>query len=451
MSACWGCVRAGQDNWVVLANSLPSQVHANQAFISIVLYILKQTHEPLLRRDDGENYSSRILHKWERSLDFKEFSFCPNQSLRFNESSKFTEYLLGEQLSSITKKLDSSASLEVKAGCVAVKFIRGRPGYLDYLTQYENAPTVRRDGAIEDGLGPFRVEMVDKNIILLRRKIPIARGYNTITVRQNSPDISPVDFGVSDRNLISGMELPHSIRVNYQGFYNTELKTGNLIINHADPAMRRVIYNCADIQMLRRSFFPAKGDFFDVGSVLPIGVPGAQQGLPRQDCTAALAGLKNKHATIVFSNWRTDNDAEMSRFAEKFYKDTGVHIKMVRYPPAEFKKMLHTRPRPYNLTIMHLDAVVPNHQAFLEVFFREDGYLDFDLPSGAKTFASMLVEEDAGRRHSLAMSVVDQLRKEAVALPLYQSVRVFWYPGKIKNVVVGKGFIEYPEIGDFRW
>ena len=55
------------------------------------------------------------------------------------------------------------------------------------------------------------------------------------------------------------------------------------------------------------------------------------------------------------------------------------------------------------------------------------------------------------RKHALAMSVVGELAKEAVALPLYQSVRVFWYPKKIENIVVGKGFLEYPEIGDFRW
>jgi len=445
-----GC-RGASENWVVLANSLPSQVRTNQAFVSIVLYILKQTHEPLLRRDDGENYSSRILRKWERSLDFRGFAFCPDQSLRFNARTKFTAGLLGKHLESVTRKLDDSAVLEIRDSCVNVKFARSHPNYLFYLTQYENAPTVERDGVVEDGLGPFMVEKVEKNIILLTRKVPVRRGYNTIAVRQNSPDISAGDRGIADRNLISGMELPLSAQGDYQGFYSTELRTGDLIINHLDPEMRRMIYNCTDIKMLRSSFFPSKSDFFDVVSVLPIGVPGAKQGEPRQDCGAALAALPHKHGPIIFSNWRTDNDEQMNRFAEAFFKRTGVGMRVVHYPPAEFKKMLHSRPRPYHLTIMHLDAVVPDHRAFLEVFFRKDGYLDFDLPVGAKFFEGMLSAEDVGRKHALAMSVVGELAKEAVALPLYQSVRVFWYPKKIENIVVGKGFLEYPEIGDFRW
>lgn len=445
-----GC-HGGQDSWVVLANSLPPEVRTSQSFVSIVLYILKQTHEPLLRRDDGENYSSKILRKWTRSLDHREFSFCPDQRLRFNDQTGFSVELLKGQLADITKKYDDSALLDVHDGCVRVKFKMSHPSYMVYLTQYENAPTVEKNGAAEDGLGPYSVEKVGKDSIVLERKKNVRRGYNRIVVRQNSKDIAAGDHGVADWNLLSGVEMPGSAQGSYQSFSNTELKTGNLIINHLDPAMRRVIYNCADIDLLRRSFLPTKSEFSDVASVLPIGVPGAQQGVARQDCGAALAALPHKHGNIIFSNWRTDNDAQMGHFAEEFFKRTGVRMRLVRYPPAEFKKMLHSRPRPYHLTIMHLDAVVPDYRAFLEVFFRKDGYLDFDLPVGEGYFKSMVRTEDTRLKHALAMSVVGELSGEGVALPLYQSVRIFRYPKKIKNMVVGQGFIEYPEIGDFRW
>jgi len=445
-----GC-QGGQDSWVALANSLPSQVRTNQAFVSIVLYILKQTHEPLLRRDDGENYSSRILRKWTRSLDYREFTFCPDQSLRFNVRTKFSIELLSGQLADITRKYDDSAVLNVREGCVNVKFALSHPSYMAYLTQYENAPTVERNESIEDGLGPFSVEKIEKDRIVLVRKTSVRRGYNTIIVRQNSKDIVGDYGGIADWNLLSGSEIPPSAQGSYQSFSNTELKTGNLIINHPDPAMRRLIYNCTDIDLLRRSFFPSKSDFSDVTSVLPIGVPGAQQGLAKQDCRAALAAAPHKRGDLTFANWRTDNDEQMKLFAEAFFKRTGVRMRLVRYPPAEFKKMLHSRPRPYHLTIMHLDAVVPDYRAFLEVFFRKDGYLDVDLPAGAGYFESMLRTEDAVRKRALAMSVVGELSGKAVALPLYQSVRVFSYPRKIKNIVVGQGFLEYPGIGDFRW
>jgi len=449
--ACAAGCRGGQDNWVVLANSLPPKVRTDQAFVSIVLYILKQTHEPLLRRDDGENYSSRVLRKWTRSLDNREYSFCPDQSLRFNQKVTFSTELLAAQLEAIAKKYDDSAVLTAQDGCVSVSFASSRPTYLSFLTRYENAPTLARNGAIEDGLGPFTVEKIEKNSIVLARKSPVLRGYNTIVVLQNSTDIAADDRGIADWNLLSGVEMPHSVQRGYQSFTNTELKTGNLIINHLDPAMRGMIYHCTDIDSLRRSFLPAKKEFSDVATVLPIGVPGAQQGMAKQDCRAALASMRHKGGSIVFSNWRTDNDQEMDNYAKAFFKKTGVQMRLVRYPPAEFKKILHTRPRPYHLTIMHLDAVVPDYRAFVEVFFRDDGYLDFDLPAGAAYFENMIRTEDAERKHRLAMSVVGELSGKAVALPLYQSVRVFRYPKKIKNLVVGRGFLEYPEIGDFRW
>lgn len=445
-----GC-QSGRDSWTVAANSLPSQVRTSQAFVSIVLYILKQTHEPLLRRDDGENYSSRVLRKWTRSLDYREFSFCPDQSRRFNERAAFSAELLKEQLAGITKKYDDSAIFNVRDGCVKVDFSHAHPGYMAYLTQYENAPTVERGENIEDGLGPFRVEILDKDRIVLARKERVGRGYNSILVRQNSKELSVDAAAVADWNLLSGFELPRAAQGAYQSFSNTELKTGDLIINHPDPAMRRVIYNCTDISLLRSSFLPSKSDFVDVATLLPIGVPGAEQGMARQDCRAALAALPKKQGDLIFANWRTDNDVQMAGFAEAFAKRTGVRVRLVRYPPSDFKKILHSRPRPYHLTIMHLDAVVPDYRAFLEVFFRKDGYLDFDLPRGAGYFESMLGTEDSARKRSLALSVVGELAGKAVVLPLYQSVRTFSYPKKIKNVVVGKGFIEYPEIGDFRW
>jgi hypothetical protein len=445
-----GCQRSNAP-WVVLANSLPSQVHTDQSFVSVVLYILKQTHEPLLRKDDGENYSSRILRKWTRSLDNRDFTFCPDESLRFSAQTEFSVQFLKECLTAIARKYDDSASLSIHDGCVDVRFARSHPGYMDYLTLYENAPTIKRNEFIEDGLGPFYIEKIDKNSIILARKTRITHGYNFVVLRQNTKD-GAMNLGeIADRNLLSESENSGIEPGAYQSFYNTELRTGDLIINHPNPEMRRLIYNCTDIDMLRRSFLPATNTFIDVATVFPIGVPGAQRGFPKQDCQAALSKMPKKRDNIIFSNWRTDNNMQMRRFVDAFFKRTGVRIRLVHYPPDEFKKMLHNRPRPYHLTVMHLDAVVPDYKSFLETFFRKDGYLDFDLPAGAKYFKEMLRTEDSGRKHELAMYTAGELSKEAVALPLYQNVRRFQYPKKIRNIVVGQGFLVYPEVGDFKW
>lgn len=440
-----------QDSWTTLANSLPAQVHTNQAFVSIVLYILKQTHEPILRKDDGENYSSHILSRWTRSLDYRNFTFCPNQSLWFHKGKNLSIPLFLEQLSTITKRYDAEATLSVNGECIDVKYKNSHLGYLDFLTKYENAPTVNQSADVEDGLGPFRVAELKKDRIVLARKVPARRAYNTIVLLQNPGEDKAKDLAVADPNLISGLKIPKSHDSAYQSFYNTELRTGDLIINHPDPVMRKMIYNCVDIDLLRRSFLPAVERFLDVATILPIGVPGAQQGLASQNCSAAMAAVRGKRGDIVFANWRTDNDSQMAEFAESFFKKTGVRMRLVRYPSAEFKKMLHSRPRPYHLTIMHLDAVVPDYQSFMETFFRKDGYLDFDLPKGEGYFEKMLLTEDPGRKRELALSAVSEISREAVALPLYQNARLFRYPRSVKNLVVGRGFIGYPEVADFRW
>lgn len=65
-----------------------------------------------------------------------------------------------------------------------------------------------------------------------------------------------------------------------------------------------------------------------------------------------------------------------------------------------------------------------------------------------------LKTEETEESMDMLLSLVDQLNTElaaaAVVLPLYQVVRTFYYPKHIKNLVVGRSFLEYPEIAALR-
>jgi hypothetical protein len=166
---------AGGSSWEVLATGLPETVGVAGARGNIAYYILKQTHEPVFRKSDGQNYTSKILRDWSRSPDYREFRFCPASGLQFDQNNPFLFEDFKADISRITAKYDSSFILGVESGCVKLTFATPRKGYLDYLTLYENAPTKLIFGRAETGLGPFSVESISKEKIVLRRKAAVGR------------------------------------------------------------------------------------------------------------------------------------------------------------------------------------------------------------------------------------------------------------------------------------
>lgn len=91
------CERAGatEASWAVLYPSVPGRIATSLAGENDVYYVLKQTHEPLLRKDDGQNYSSRILRSWGRNIRSSEYTFCPDTRLSFAGGERFTVFFLG--------------------------------------------------------------------------------------------------------------------------------------------------------------------------------------------------------------------------------------------------------------------------------------------------------------------------------------------------------------------
>lgn len=64
--------------WDVLIKILPTSIVAREAGLNTALYMLKQTHEPLFRINDGDNYESRVLNTWSRSVDSSSYKYVGN-------------------------------------------------------------------------------------------------------------------------------------------------------------------------------------------------------------------------------------------------------------------------------------------------------------------------------------------------------------------------------------
>ena len=227
---------------------------------------------------------------------------------------------------------------------------------------------------------------------------------------------------------------------------NVELKSINLIINHPDRKVRSRIYNCVDIPALRSAFFTGKKDFFNISNILPMGIPGAVPGFPAQACDkAAVSG-----AELRFANWMFGNSEMMAKYAAELSKKSGIKIRLDQYSPQELVGVLHKGPRPFNLVIIVFDAVRPDPTAFFESFAKSDGFHDFEIPEIVSDYRKLFYADDEIEREIISKELVDKISGQALALPLYQNIRVIYYPKEINNLTVGQGFLEYPEVAEFR-
>jgi len=439
-------VKAGADTWGVLAPGIPERVSVADEAVNVSFYILKQTHEPVFRREDGDTYSSRILEKWSRSLDYRRFEFCPFPRLEFAPGVPFSYQDFAAHISSFTAGYAPRFNLLRDGRCVKVSFESPQKEYLYFWTLYKYAPTRAVAGLTEAGLGAFFVKSVSPESIELSRKDPGIGVYNSVVLYAYKGDNDPRlnSREIKDFNLINATAIPGWVKEGFLRFDNPEMKAMVLIINHPDPKMRARVYNCVDIPKLRAAFFPGKKDFYDIATVLPMGVPGALPGLPSQDCGKAdLAAGR-----LRFANWMFANREAMGNFAAEFKARSGLALQIEQYDISEFSKAFYRRPKPFDLAIIQI-YVAPSPKDFFSIFFENGETYDFDIRPLSGRYRKLTSATEGAVRESFRELALD-VSSHALALPISQNKRTLYFPREIKNLKVGRGILEYPEVADFR-
>lgn len=437
--------QTGPREWGVLLYGLPAVITTKNAAQSSTYYILKQTHEPVLRTDDGYSYYSRILRTWKRTLDSSEYMLCPDTENSFGGTVRLTNEAFFSHIQKISGGFDPNAEIANIDGCVRVRFARPRRDYLEHLSAYENAPTVPRTQEIEDGLGKFYAESVSKERVVLRRKSDAADGYNKISFYEyrGVGDKNLENRNIKDFNLIPSFDVPAWVGHVQHSLNMVELRSVFLIINHPDLETRKAIYNCIPISKLREALFPQKKEFYDIKTILPIGMPGAIAGMPAQYC----APYRNKVAgKLVFANWNVDSQESLVRFSKKIRSDSGLNIEVLPYLPAELEKNLRSSTKAYNLVVAVEDAIRPNFNAFFPPFVRKNGFYGFSRDELEKKYKALLAGDNKEKQNAAASELANQIAEEALVLPLFQTIKTSYYPQEIKNLNVGKGFLQYPEV-----
>lgn len=440
----------GADVWRALVLALPDRISPSEMSIT-GYYIIKQTHEPVFRKDDGYSYSSKILKKWSRSIDYKSYTLCPDTALSFDAGHPFSVEVFKDHIGTVTAKFNPHSVVRRDGQCLKIDFVKPASRYLDFLSAYSVAPSVSISSKVETGLGAYIVKHIDGNEIVLRRKDKVRNGFNEIYVidykwkswkEMGQDTISDYNFALSPKDL-------EKLGPGYMSFDNMSLKSYVLLINLPDQDMRRRLYNCVDIDLLRKAFFPEQSSFSFTKTILPVGIPGGHPGRPQQECRVD-RGAAKKFGPVVFSNWREDNIPRLEAFAEDFFIKTGIRIKIVNYSAGELGRLFHRKPKPYGLVVIATAPDSDENYRMLASYYGKNNLLDFDIPEVERLYADLKKEDDAGRQKELAEMIAEQISQTHSLLPLFQTGRKVYYPKTIRNMVVGQELFEYPEIASFR-
>ena len=431
--------------WETMLGDCPLDVTTGGVISNGKLYILKQTHEPLFRLDDGQNYTSKVLTSWSRSLDSRVYVFCPDTSLKFDASHAFTADFFGNHIREAVRKFDPRARVSASSGCFKVEFEKSQGSFLDFLSDYPQAPSIIVSSNVAVGLGEYYVKSLASNQIVLLRKRPRYRGYNKVIAHRYLGATDPMlqNRNITDFNKISSAFIPAWAKSSYVRFNDAVLSSVFVIINHPDKEIRDAVYNCMDVTSLRMAFMPELGITYDIQNVLPIGMPGAVPGKARQICSVP----KKLHGKLLFADLRTGNEASLRAFMRSFQERTGIKVEVVNWISPKFAAALSKKPKQYNLVIISANASGWDTGFYLDYF----DWLDYELPEIKRAYSEMSKASDPLLKNELSRKVVEGYSKERVILPLYQAAREYYYPRDIKNLMIGRSFMEFPVIGDYRW
>lgn len=444
------CAAADTDSWEVVVRIIPVNVSVKDVFDAVDSYIIRQTHEPYFRRDDGENYTSRIVKKWSRDLDYTNYTFCPEPGLGFNSDNALTAESFYSHLTETTRLYRSSFTAAEDGACTHIAFSAPARGYLDFLTRYENSPTMKTAPNIEAGLGPFYVEKLTVDAAVLKRKKQVRDGYNTIVVRKlagpNDPKLNSRD--ISDFNMLPSP--PVWVTKEYREFSNLDPRSIVLVINNKSLRLRKALYRCLDIDKFRDAFTLTFKDYQNIRSILPLGISGAAAGLPEKACRKEdyFPGEE-----VVLISQKADNRSELEKFSRYFYAKTGIKIVVKNEAPQDITTMLKkaSERHPYNLIVFVLNSSHSDYEDYFRYFIPgKDAAIDWGGEGLGELYQRLVKEDFPERKTIIAKELAQEISERALALPLFQYSRKVYYPKHIKNLNVGRGFIEFPEIADFR-
>lgn len=442
----FGCFSKRDDTWTTFSLGIPEEIAPSRAHSISVNYVLKQTHEPFLRKESNGDYSSKLFQSWDRDINNKEFNFCLNDGLKFPSGRVYGVKNLKADFERIIdrKFKNKPVSLTERQSCVKVSFGQPNENFLEVLTFYENAPTEKsQTPKVEDGFGAYVLSLKSDKKMVLNRKKKSEGKFNKIefiNINNSRSYLKNYEL-IEDYNFIPENEIPVWAKENYQKISRTPLKTGILLLNIKDKAVRSAIFNCVNIKRLRQGLFPSIEEFVDIKSILPIGISGGESGSQDQKCTKR----KFDKQRLTLYSWENIDLHSLNEELSDLKRKTGIDVVIKKRPYNDLNTVLYSGD--FDLIVIGATTKNQEYAPFFDTLAGKKTTVFKYIPSYVhKRFEKLVSAESREQQKSIALDLQKMLIDNHHVLPLFLFKRTFYYPKNIKGLDFGYDYLDFPEV-----
>lgn len=439
----------------ILSQEIPTRINPYDSHINYKLYILKQLFEPLFIYGSSGNYTSNILSSWNASEEHRIYTLCLKDGITFSNGKTLTvgdlkkNLLRLEQNKLIKKTIIALSTLD---SCMVVRFndqyIRFPADLSSYTAAIIDPDT--EDNNIVIGISDYVVKSITPDIIHLSTQNKDLT-YSDIYFYKLAPHYeegkAPYRIeNIDDFNQLPVEYLPDFIR-QFNKYEAPILLTLIAIINVKDRDVRNIIFNCLNYDELRHVFTPKRNSFKNIGGILPVGVLGAIETPPDQKCS--FQPLKQRVNLTYIEALRPESIGPLQKYVDSRLLRYNIKLNIVKKDINELADMLFSEDKPYDFTIIGMDASSPDPFSFLQYFFDKD-ILVTKVTSDdlAPLMNEYLATDNAENKKELARKANQVLTDNFQVIPLYQDERLFYFPSGVRNITSDPMYLNFLKISE---
>jgi hypothetical protein len=434
--------------------SLPNKVDPWLSQINSDHLINLNLYYPLISRDKMTGaLSSNFLDLQmtnSKSRDFKVFSLCLKDAIRFSDNTTIESSDLKADLDQFHANQEIAPELEstsTSGRCVVVKLKKTTPNYLENLTG--TASTILKRStvgtALPIGTGPYKVTNLSDESIRLERVSQMPEGVNRVEFVRVDNFEEARQKQITDFNYIfSGKQLPDNLLSGYRKMDVMALKSYALVLAVKDDSIRKSLSSCINSSVISKI---TGFNLAPIPGFLPKGILGYQAETRKADLSRCR--FANQKIEVPFYNYNPDiTDALKHYFSENSYRFP-VKVRVEEHLPQETVEAAFGKKE--MLAIVGFDG--SGSQAgdsgeaavYFESFFRNERIIPVPV-QGLKSAIKKALHADNFLKKSHYYEVAHELLlRSGYIVPLGQLKLEQYYPSTISNIIWGDQIGGYPE------
>lgn len=447
--------RNHDDHWRVAMKSFPPRISTTMAHSLTASYIIKQTHATVFFKDRFGSYRSDILNRWSKDLNDNSLHFCIDQPRAFSPGIYFDVEALKTLIKNISQKEELAISINsTNENCISVETKGMATKLISLMSELEYAPTAKSgDERYELGLGEFKITKVSSDEVLLSRKSKVNGQFNYIDfIKIDGPkDKKLTTIKFNDYNLVGEELIPLEAKQYFRSVKATTLKSNVLLLNISDKTIRKAIFSCVDSIDLSKALYGKAFKGLNSSSLIPRGMAGFEITSKKIQC-APYEKRNLKTPVLKFVTWHSENELKIKNEVEKLGKRAGVNIVTEFYSYPELTEILYRHKENFNLLPITIDTKNGSLVQLFESFgLPEKSLLSFTVPNVRNGFQKLRqVGPNSEKLKISAQELNSEILEQALAVPLFQPEKTYYYPQNIDEIFLGDDFLDFPHVARFK-